>query len=143
MSETNESILAKAMNNRKLFFISLFLLLILISFDTFAKVYSFYYYYPDFDIIMHFLGGLFITSLAISILKSSRMDSSMNIFIMIFCVSILWEYVEFKIGRNIFVNNGFWIDTFYDLLMDALGGIMAYICFHKIPTLRSQKNLQK
>lgn len=143
MSETNESILAKAMNNKKLFFISLSLLFLLISFDTLAKVYSFYYYHPNFDMIMHFLGGLFITSLAISILKSLKMNSGMNIFIMIFCISIAWEYIEFKIGRNIFVNNGFWIDTFTDLLMDALGGIMAYICFHKIPILKNQKNLQK
>jgi uncharacterized membrane protein YjdF len=131
---------AKAMNNKKLFFISLFTLFLLISFDTFAKVYSFYYYYPNFDIIMHLLGGLSITTLAISILKSSKMDTTLNIFIVIICISILWEYVEFTIGRNILISNGFLIDTATDLLMDALGGIIAYICFHKIP---NQKNLQK
>ena len=49
-----------------------------------------------------------------------------------------------KIGRNVFVNANFWIDTFFDLLMNALGGIMAYICFYKIPRSRARKeNLPK
>ncbi len=133
------------MNNKTLFFISLILLILLITFDTIAKVSSFYYFYPNADIVMHFIGGLSITALAISILKYMKMSNRMNIFIVIFCLSIFWEYVEFKIGRNVFVNANFWIDTFFDLLMNALGGIMAYICFHKTPQnrLNRKKNLPK
>ena len=94
---------------------------------------------------MHFIGGLSITALAISILKYMKMSNRMNIFIVIFCLSIFWEYVEFKIGRNVFINANFWVDTFFDLLMDALGGIMAYICFHKTPQnrLNRKENLPK
>lgn len=120
------------------------MLVILITFDTVAKVSSFYYFYPNADILMHFVGGLSITTLAISILRYMKMSKPVNIFIVIFFISIFWEYVEFKIGKNVFINANFWIDTFFDLLMNALGGIMAYICFYKIPRSRARKeNLQK
>ena len=88
---------------------------------------------------MHFFGGLAITALAISILKYIKMNTKTNVFVVIFFISIFWEYVEFTFGKNVFINKSFWIDTGVDLLMNALGGIMAYICFHKMP----RKNLQK
>lgn len=128
------------MNDKKLFFISLSMLFLIVSFDTFAKIYSFYYYYPNTDIIMHLLGGFSITSLGISILRYMKMNNTINIFMVIILISIFWEYVEFSVGKNVFVNKSFWIDTFIDLLMNALGGIIAYICFYKI---KNQKNLQK
>ena len=126
-------------NTKKLFFISLTLLVLLITLDTIAKVSSFYYFYPNADIFMHFFGGLAITALAISILKYIKMNTKTNVFVVIFFISIFWEYVEFTFGKNVFINKSFWIDTGVDLLMNALGGIMAYICFHKMP----RKNLQK
>jgi hypothetical protein len=123
-------------HNKKLFFANLFLLIVLISFDTIAKVTSFYYFYPNADIFMHFIGGLSITGLAIAVLRYMKMYNSINIFIIILFLSILWEYVEFKIGRNILINKSFWIDTYIDLLMNSIGGIIAYICFYKIPSRR-------
>ena len=130
--------------NKKLFFISLILLIILITFDTIAKVSSFYYFYPNADVLMHFVGGLSITALAISMLQYMKMNTKLNIFIVIFFISIFWEFVEFSVGKNVFINANFWIDTGVDLLMNALGGIMAYICFYKMPQNRARKeNLQK
>jgi len=123
-------------HNKKLFFANLFLLIVLISFDTIAKVTSFYYFYPNADIFMHFIGGLSITGVAIAVLRYMKMYKSINIFIIIFFLSILWEYVEFTIGRNILINKNFWIDTYIDLLMNSIGGIIAYICFYKIPSRR-------
>ncbi len=126
-------------HNKKLFFTSLFILISLISFDTIAKVTSFYYFYPNADIFMHFIGGLSITGFAISVLRYMNMNNKINIFIIIFFISIFWEYVEFRIGRNILINKSFWIDTAIDLLMNALGGIIAYICFYKIPLRRKSQ----
>ena len=123
-------------HNKKLFFLNLSLLIILISFDTIAKVNSFYYFYPNADIFMHFVGGLSITGVSIAVLRYMKMYKSINIFIIILFLSILWEYVEFKIGRNILINKNFWIDTGIDLLMNSIGGIIAYICFYKIPSRR-------
>ncbi len=125
--------------NKKLFFINLFLLISLISFDTIAKVTSFYYFYPNADIIMHLIGGLSLTGLAISVLKYVKMYNKINVFIIIFFLSIFWEYVEFRIGRNILINKSFWIDTTIDLLMNSIGGIIAYICFYKIPSRRKNQ----
>ncbi len=141
--ETKRTSSIKAMNhNKKIFFINLSILILLISFDTVAKVTSFYYFYPNTDILMHFIGGLSITGVAISILRYLKMYNSINIFIIIFFLSILWEYVEFRIGRNIFINKSFWIDTAVDLLMNCIGGIIAYICFYKIQMNKNhQKNL--
>jgi len=127
------------MSNKKLFFTSLIMLILLITFDTVAKVSSFYYFYPNVDTLLHFIGGFSIVGLAISILRYMKMLSVVNIFIIILFMSIFWEYIEFKIGRNIFINKSFWIDTFIDLLMNALGGIMAYICFYKIPLNKKNK----
>ena len=131
------------MNNKKLFFISLTMLILLITFDTIAKVSSFYYFYPNADIFMHFIGGLSVTTLAISVLKYLKMNNSINIFVVIFFLSIFWEYVEFRIGKNVLINRNFWIDTHIDLLMNALGGIMAYICFYKIPLCKNLRKIQK
>lgn len=138
--ETKRTSLIKAMNhNKKLFFINLFLLILLISFDTVAKVTSFYYFYPNADIIMHFIGGFSIIGISIPFLRYMKMYSSINILIIIFLISIFWEYVEFNIGRNIFINKSFWIDTAIDLLMNSVGGIIAYICFYKIPLRRKNQ----
>lgn len=125
--------------NKKLFFISLFLLISLISFDTVAKVTSFYYFYPNADIIMHLIGGFSITGVSISVLKYMKMYNKINVFIIIFFLSMFWEYVEFRIGRNILINKSFWIDTAVDLLMNCIGGIIAYICFYKIPSRRKSQ----
>jgi hypothetical protein len=126
-------------HNKKLFFINLFLLISLISFDTVAKVTSFYYFYPNADILMHFIGGLSITGVAISVLRYMKMYKAVNIFIIILFISIFWEYVEFRIGRNILINKSFWIDTAVDLLMNSIGGIIAYICFYKIPMRKNHQ----
>ncbi len=127
-------------SDKKLFFISLLLLILLITLDTIFKINSFYYFYPNTDIFMHLLGGFSITTLAISILRDIKMDNNINILLFIFFVSIFWEYIEFYLGKNIYINSNFLIDTIVDLLMNALGGIIAYICFYKI---KNQKNLQK
>ncbi len=127
-------------NDKKLFFISLILLIILIVLDTVFKIKSFYYFYPNTDIFMHFMGGFAITTLSMAILNRLKMLNSVNILLMIFFVSIFWEYLEFLVGRNISINIKFWNDTVIDLLMDGLGGIMAYICFYK--TRGIKKNLQ-
>lgn len=127
-------------HNKVLFFISLSLLILLISFDTIAKVTSFYYFYPNADILMHFIGGLSITGVSISILRYLKMYNSINIFIIIFFLSILWEYIEFRIGRNVLINKSFLIDTTVDLLMNCIGGIIAYICFYKIPIYKNRMN---
>lgn len=88
---------------------------------------------------MHFIGGFSIIGISIPFLRYMKMYSSINILIIIFLISIFWEYVEFNIGRNIFINKSFWIDTAIDLLMNSVGGIIAYICFYKIPLRRKNQ----
>lgn len=88
---------------------------------------------------MHLIGGLSLTGLAISVLKYVKMYNKINVFIIILFLSIFWEYVEFRIGRNILINKSFWIDTTIDLLMNSIGGIIAYICFYKIPLKRKNQ----
>ncbi len=120
------------MNSKKLFFLSLILLMSLIIIDTSFKIYSIYYFYTDMDILMHFFGGFSILTFSISILRYLNIDNKLNIFLSILFFSIFWEYLEYMAGNNIMIDKSFWLDTFVDLLMNALGGIMAYICFYKI-----------
>lgn len=131
------------MNDKKLFFTSLSLLILLITADTIAKVTSFYYFYPDADMLMHLIGGFSITGVAIAVLRHMKMHNNINIFIIIFFLSIFWEYIEYRMGGNIMMNANFWIDTYTDLLMNSVGGIITYICFYNIPMRRQQKNLPR
>lgn len=120
------------MSSKTIFFISLILLLSLIITDTFFKIYSVYYFYTNIDIFMHFIGGFSILTFSIAVLRNMNIDNKFNLFLFILLFSIFWEYIEYIAGNNVLINKSFWIDTVVDLLMNALGGIMAYICFYKI-----------
>lgn len=81
-----------------------------------------YWYYPWFDTLMHFLGGLTVASFGIALLEKHRALVFLGGMLLI---AIGWELFELAINAQREANFAF--DTSLDLLMDACGMSLAYI----------------
>lgn len=81
-----------------------------------------YWYYPWFDTLMHFLGGLALGTFAIAFLDKRRPLVFLGGMI---AVALGWELFELMIHAEREAN--FVFDTSLDLLMDAVGMSSAYI----------------
>jgi len=90
-----------------------------------------YWNYWWMDILMHFLAGLFvglIVLFVISHVAGIKKVSSRTLLItlgVVLLVGIGWEVFEYATG--VFVIEDPFPDTLYDLVMDTLGGVAAYI----------------
>ena len=97
-----------------------------------------YWLYPWFDIMMHFLGGLFVGLSALWFFFQSgyvRINQSIwNIIIVsvssIILIGVGWEIFEVMAGVPIIGN--YILDTATDLVMDVIGVTVATFVFTKI-----------
>jgi hypothetical protein len=89
-----------------------------------------------FDVLLHFLGGAWIALASLwiygfsGIAKSPRKDffSTFAVALLaVFSVGILWELFEVAIGAPLAANPSY--DVVKDLIMDALGGLVAHAFF--------------
>lgn len=116
-------------------FIFLFALIILIAgLNEIALNFFLYWRVWWFDIMMHFLGGLWIGLTTLWIYLSSGYIKNINkekffiLFLSISAVLIIgigWEVFEYLIDAHIGMKQGYWSDTIQDLVMDTLGAIIA------------------
>lgn len=81
-----------------------------------------YWYYPWFDTMMHFLGGLALASFGVALLAKRRAFIFLGAM---FGIAVGWEFFELVINAEREAN--FVFDTSLDLLMDALGMTVTYI----------------
>lgn len=123
-------------------FIGGFVLLGINQAAEFFKIYSGYHW---FDIPMHLTGGFVIGLITIGIVRavlgSEKYEKTPQLLITLlgaFVVGIAWEVIEAYYGVSVLYGGNFWFDTIKDLLLDTLGGILSYICFHP----QKQKNLK-
>ncbi len=82
-----------------------------------------YWHYVWFDTVMHFIGGLALGTFVAALLPRFR---PILYVLGVALLAIGWEVFEFYFGTNLHASN-FYFDTSVDLLMDALGGIVAYV----------------
>ncbi len=122
---------------KKPFFAATVCLFLLLFLNQVATSLYLYAEYPLIDVPMHFLGGFSVglasTGLLRMFYRSERFVRSpqfLYIMIMTISVGVLWEYVEYYYDVSVAFGGNFWFDTIKDLLMDTLGGILSYICFH-------------
>lgn len=81
-----------------------------------------YWHYPWFDTLMHFIGGLTVATFGIALLAKRRAF----VFIAgMLLIAVGWELFELAIHAEREANFAF--DTSLDLLMDALGMTVAYV----------------
>jgi len=81
-----------------------------------------YWYYPWFDTLMHFLGGLTVATFGIALLDKKR---ALAFIVGMLAIAVGWELFELGIHTEREAN--FTFDTSLDLLMDTLGMSLAYI----------------
>jgi hypothetical protein len=81
-----------------------------------------YWYYPWFDTLMHFLGGLTVATFGIVLLNTRRAFVFLGGML---AIAVGWELFELAIHQEQEANFAF--DTSLDLLMDALGMTLAYV----------------
>jgi len=112
-----------------------FAFLVVISALQFAALqFSLYYFYPWYDIMMHFLGGIFVALILLWLFFYSeyieRFEVSKRNIILIallgtLVVGIGWEVFEYSIG-NVPEEN-YMLDTSIDLFMDLIGASLVLL----------------
>ena len=126
--------------NKKRFVVSLSLLVFFIFIlNTLAQKFYWYYSIWYFDMIMHFLGGLwlglvfvwlFLVKKAVSQNISSLVDLKLitKILLGVLIIGVFWEIFEF-IFNNILAGTSFdSLDTISDIFCDLTGG--AFVIFY-------------
>ncbi|MEK9175713.1 MAG: hypothetical protein AAB795_03960, partial [Patescibacteria group bacterium] len=106
-------------------------------------VYFLPFKYWWFDIAVHFLGGLWAFSLAVTIQNHYKINivgtnnyiASFFIFVgLVVLIGIFWEFAEFIADRYIFKTGfthmrGVYEDTLADLFMDIIGGALGFFIY--------------
>lgn len=120
-------------------FIFLFSLLIVIATLHFVALEFFLYRsYPWFDIMMHFLGGIFISLSALWFFFESEFVLFKKTYTRVFLTAIVsivvigvgWEI--FEVVAGIPIEENFILDTTVDLGVDVLGMLIGYLVFIKL-----------
>lgn len=116
-------------------FIFLFILISLISFlNKLGGDFDLYWRFWWYDIVMHFLGGLWIGLITLWIyylsgyFKKNKKDKPFVFllsFLSVLIVGISWEIFEYLF--EIVFSSNYISDTALDLIMDILGGLVASI----------------
>lgn len=110
----------------------LFLATIFAAVHRLAMIASLYWYYPWFDIVMHFWGGVLVAlgMISLSTLKVARYQPNLkNILLVLFTAMISWEVFERAIG--LYSSDTYLFDTTKDMVMGLLGGLSGYFIFRK------------
>lgn len=125
-------------------FIFLFLVLVL-GLWAFGLWLTLYYTFWWYDIVAHFLGGVWVASSALILkqklgLEASGRFNKFTIFLSVVAVvvlaGVLWEFVELIGDRYVFQSGftylpGTYEDTLLDLFIDLVGGLAGYLIYRK------------
>ena len=107
----------------------------------FAVAKSLYWVYDWFDIMMHFLGGLFVALVGIYLYERFQKESFFtsppsiilfNIIIFVFIAGLLWETSELLLGVTYTDKEMYGSDTKLDFVMNTVGAIAGYFYSKKI-----------
>lgn len=91
-----------------------------------------------FDILTHFLGGLwvgisflwiFFQSGHVNIAKNKRNNNLIVVFLASLAVGIMWEAFEYYFGIVVSGASNYIVDTMTDIFFDLVGGFAAYCYF--------------
>lgn len=122
---------------RKLLFLSLLLIIIISSLNIWAIKDYLYFFYWWFDLLLHFLGGVWV---AVSFLwlyfysnilgkpSLERRRIFLATIVAFLVVAVGWEIFEIAIGQ-ILEDPNYVFDTVTDIIIGGLGAFVAYIYF--------------
>lgn len=92
--------------------------------------FNLYWELPFFDVLLHFLGGIWVALTAFWFLFLSRMVVVSPVYVLpsmlvsVLVIGIGWEIFEYTISVTLADNYS--LDTGIDLVMDMLGALAAY-----------------
>ncbi len=112
-----------------------------------AMNYNLYFFLWWFDLVMHFLGGLWCSFFTLFYISSFEMKRSINwprarvylaaVFATLL-VGVAWEIYEYVFGFTFTTKSSYQLDTALDLVMDTTGAVVAAASV-MIYRLRQQK----
>lgn len=112
-------------------------MLLVVGLHWVASIEGLYWTVNWYDIMMHFLGGLW-TLLFILWVVSTQYASLLKKYVSVFslilaviAVGIIWEWHEIFFQFTSFSDRGYWFDTNKDLVMDTLGAIFGILVYKK------------
>lgn len=87
-----------------------------------------------YDLLLHFLGGAFVVAVVrwslFAASPGAALLSRVRPFFFYLAttlfIGILWEFFEYAANLT-FVQSGYWLDTYTDLIMDISGAVAAYL----------------
>ncbi len=90
---------------------------------------AYYWTIAWYDIMMHFLGGLWVALATIWILRTERLSffkkcSWKSVLVAVLVIGVLWEVYEVVFGLTFISDPEYWGDTTLDLIMDLVGGAL-------------------
>jgi len=127
----------KEMRNSKLLYFSFLILVVIAALHSAALTNYYYWIYSWFDLLVHFLGGVWVSVTALwlyffSGLFSNPKISKMTVFwlsiLAVLLSSLLWEIYEVGLWRHLSEPN-FLTDTIGDTLAALAGSYVVFISF--------------
>ena len=107
---------------------SIVVMIVVVALHWLASLQGFYWTVGWYDIMMHFLGGLWTFLFGMWAFsahpKLSFYVTVKNMLLFVFVVGILWEAHELYFGFASFAHPDYWIDTPQDMFFDMLGAIL-------------------
>lgn len=103
--------------------------LFIFALNVLANIFYWYYILPWFDLLMHFMGGVFIAGLAIYLIK--RPQDFLVTLLIVIAVGLGWEIFEILVDKFFDKNMQSLTDSLTDLLADVVGGGVGFLYFKK------------
>lgn len=139
------------MLKQKLFLEQFILIIIIAVLHFFALQFYLYWTFEWFDILLHFLGGLWVGLVALwffffsgFVYKDVSLVRKTRIFLItiasVLTVGVLWEVWEVWANLVFIDEQGYFLDTALDLVMDTLGAVIAFIYAKKLIRQPAKKN---
>lgn len=126
------------MPRNRLLFVLAALIVVIFALHILALALHLYWTLWWYDIMLHFLGGVFVGLLTLwfrffsGYARAPHLSSETQLFALfipiVLLVGIGWELFEYALGQNWSVE-GYWLDTGMDIALDVLGGAVAFLFF--------------
>ena len=116
------------------FFWFLFGILVVIALmHQIGMAYHWYLYFWWFDVVLHFLGGIWIGGMTLwfYFLTGTKKNVTTNVHVFVIAgitvliIGVAWEIFQIVIFTGVIDEDGYMFDTISDLILDTLGGLTA------------------
>ena len=132
------SVYTVRMHPRSAFGIALVVLALVVAlFQFLANYFYLYWLWWWADVVMHFLGGLLVSGFVLWWIRfevpvhlRKRLPVFLTAFAVIVGVGVSWEIFEYV--TNSYASANYTLDTTFDLAMNIVGMLFAYLIFRRL-----------